>query len=99
MRPTIEQQPGHVKQYRNAAKNGRLLSEQVIDGWVKRDFGNHVIIEFETLCGVFDQAFSVEDFRGQSLPDVGMAVRLISHLLTAPDLESDPADVDGGNAE
>jgi len=86
----------HVKQYRNAAKNGRLLSEQVIDGWVKRDFGNHVIIEFETSSGVFDQAFSIEDFEGQPLPDVGTAVRLVSHLLTAPDLESDPSE-DGGD--
>jgi hypothetical protein len=89
----------HVKQYRNAAKNGRLLSQQVIDGWVKRDFGSHVIVEFETPSGVFDQTFGIEDFRGQCLPGVGTAVRLVSHLLTAPDLESDPLEDGGDNDE
>ena len=86
----------HVKRYRGSAKDGRLLSEQTFDGWVKRHFENHVIVEFQTPHGIFDQTFGIEDFEGQHLPIMGTAVRLVSHLLTAPDLESDPWE-DGGD--
>lgn len=77
---------------RDSAYGGKLIAEQVFEGWVKGDKGDHVIVEFAAARRTVDQHFSLQDCEGDGLPEFGRAVRLISQLLTATDLETAPAE-------
>jgi hypothetical protein len=62
-----------------------LLAEVVCTGFVKRDLGESVLAEFRTPSGNQTMEIHTEQFEGGVLPRVGLSVRIVTHLLTAPD--------------
>lgn len=73
-----------VRRYAEQAREGDILAEQVLEGYVSKVDGDQVIVEFKTPHGYANQLFTAEQFGG-ALPQYGAAVRVVAHLLTAPD--------------
>lgn len=81
--------------YQEQAREGDLLVQQALDGYVVLCDEAGVIIELTLPQGsATRQAFTPDHFENGLLPEKGRAVRLISHLLTAPDLEADATETE-----
>jgi hypothetical protein len=77
-----------VSTYAEHARDGGILAQQVLEGYVAVSDEAGIVVEFNGPDGVATrQAFSRTMLENGSIPDVGCAVRLIAHLLSAPDQE------------
>lgn len=81
-----------LARYAEYAREGVILAENVLEGWVVNSDEAGVVVEVESSDGVIlRQSFSRKHLANEVAPEAGSAVRIIAHLVTAPDLELEPS--------
>lgn len=73
--------------YQHALKQGALLCEEVIEGTVVRITENAMVVLLDAVGGTVAQEFPRSDFYQSIPPAEYTRVRVIAHLVTAPDLD------------
>ena len=81
-----------LAKYAEYAGEGIVVAENVLTGWVVSSDEAGIVVEIESPDGdVLRRSFPRRQLANEVAPESGGAVRIIAHLVTAPDLEVAPS--------